>query len=356
MPTPLFSPQTVSHPGQPSVALPYVRLLLDQCRLHGLTRAELLAQAGVPDPLAGTGEDSRIPFTDFMRLCDSAETLLNDPDLALKVGQAIRPGHYGIHGHSVMSAPTLRDCLDRSLRYHALVHNGGRNLLRFEGELAVMCYQSNLPDQAGLGRFQNELCLSAWTAFARWVTGLENHPAAWVSFSHPQPASTDLHQQLFRCPLHFSAPRTAAAFPAILLDLPNPQANPTVVRIMDDLSERALHNLDIGAEPDWLTQARRLIAQQLPQGLPTLHTLAAALALPPAALRQHLKQRHLLLSELLDDTRRQLALGYLRDPTLSLLDITYLLGFSEQSAFNRAFKRWTGSSPGQHRQTLAHTS
>lgn len=324
-----------------SVSLSYVRLLTDYCQMRG---------SALPHGLALSGQEERIPFRDFMALCDQAEQALGDPDLALKVGQTIRPGHYGIHGHAVMSANTLGECLNRSIRYHALVHNGGRNVLLREGDMALMCYQSHLPGIDDLGRFQNELCLSAWTAFARWITGLTEYSATWMSFCHAAPASTELHQTLFRCPILFDAPRNAIAFPATFLDMPNPQANPTVTRIMDELSERSLLALRGNDAPTWLVSARHYIARQLRQGLPTHEEIAAALSLSPNELRNALKKQGLLLTDLLEETRAILAVSYLHDPALSLLDISYLLGFSEQSAFTRAFKRWKGVSPGQFRQ------
>lgn len=334
-----------------TVTVTYLRLLMDYCQQQGVSSSALLSQAGLAIDFDNNDEEARIPFADFMMLCEHAQRLLGDDDLALKVGACIRPGHYGIHGHSVMSARTMGECLDRSLRYHALVHNAARNVLLHEGDLAVMCYECTLPGLTDLGRFQNELCLSAWTAFARWVTGLADYTASWMSFTHPAPTSTLLHEALFRCPLEFSATRNAVAFPARFLDLPNPQANPTVLRIMDELSERALLLHAPNAEPEWLPAARHFIARQLQDGLPTLESLAQGIGHSPNTLRNTLKKHGLLLSDVLDDTRKTLALGYLHDPALPLADIGYLLGFSEQSAFTRAFKRWTGQSPGGYRQS-----
>ncbi len=84
--------------------------------------------------------------------------------------------------------------------------------------------------------------------------------------------------------------------------------------------------------------------------LPDLETAAAALELSPRALKRRLAERDTSFTRIIDDTRRQLALGYIADPALSLVDVAYLCGFSEQSAFNRAFKRWTGVPPGEYRR------
>jgi AraC-like DNA-binding protein len=212
-----------------------------------------------------------------------------------------------------------------------------------------MSYHSNLPELRDLGRLQNDLSLAAWVSFARWLGGITDYPLDWASFSHDQPAHTDLYHEIFECPVRFGAAQNAIAFPAHFLALPNPQTNPVILRIMDDLSERALLILEPIHDPNWLRKARHLISQSLHLGLPSLDQLATQLEMTPRQLRQELKKHNLLFSHLLEETRKHLALGYLRDPGLTYTDIAFMLGFSEQSAFNRAFRRWMHTTPGQYR-------
>lgn len=335
----------------PTVTVQYMRILIDYCENHGLAAPVLLRHAKLATDLLSNAEE-RIAFADFMSLCNSAESLLQDPDLALKVGQEVTAGYYGIHGYSILSAATSGEGLHRSLRYHAMVHTGGRNEFVIEDGMAIMSYHSNMQDMPDLGRFQNELCLSAWVQFARWGSGLTAYSPTYVEFMHAEPADTFRHQQVFNCPLYFSAARNAIAFPAILLELPSPQANPTVLRIMDELSERYLLALGHSNQPEWLNRAQRYIAEYLQNGLPTIEQVAIGIGMSARELQLQLKKNKLLFSKLLDSTRSRLAKSYVCDPTLSLLDISYLLGFSEQSAFTRAFKRWLGKSPGIYRQEI----
>lgn len=335
----------------PTITVQYVRILTDYCQAQGLTMARLLREAGLAqDLLANT--DARVAFADFMRLCEAAEHFLADANLALKVGQEIRPGHYGVHGYAVISSATVGEALQRSVRFYTLVHNGGMNELKIQGDAAAMIYHCNMPDMDDLGRFQNELCFSAWVHIARWATGMGYTPTA-VEFRHPEPVDVSIHQNVFQCPVRFGASRNAIVFPAQWLQLPLPQANPTVLRFMDELSERYLLTLGETGDPAWLAQAQRFIAGTLPDGLPTHEQVARAIGMHAREFRLQLSRHDLLFSELLSSTQARLARSYMSDPTLSLTDITYLLGFSEQSAFNRAFKRWMGMAPGAYRQTLS---
>lgn len=339
---------------EPSVALCYVRLLTDYCTREGLDIDSLCATAGIGlPPISADAEEQRIPFRNFMTLCNHASISLGDDGLGFRLGQAIRPGYYGIHGHGVMCARTFGECLDRSIRFHTLVHDGGRNQLLQEGDQLAMVYRSNLHGLEDLGRLQNELCITGWVAFARWVVGLPNYSATEICFTHPAPVDQAIYQEWFDCPVHFNQARNAAIFPASLLAIENPQANPTVLRILDDLAERTLLILQPANEPDWLLQARHQISTSLHDGLPTQEQVARLLGMSSAEFRYALKKRNLLFTQLLEDTRLTLAQGYLRDPELRYTDISFMLGFSEQSAFNRAFKRWTGMTPRQYRMQHA---
>ncbi len=119
------------------------------------------------------------------------------------------------------------------------------------------------------------------------------------------------------------------------------------------LASRAERLRDTGNDEDVRTQLAQWLAQQLPFGVPTLNEAAAALTRSPRSLQRELEQADTTFKACLADVRRSLADHYLRDPSLSIGDIGVLLGFSEQSAFQRAFKRWHGITPRAYRRRLA---
>ena len=111
---------------------------------------------------------------------------------------------------------------------------------------------------------------------------------------------------------------------------------------------RTLH-AKVPHEPEEIAKARQAIADALRCGEPTLSHIAKHLALSPRTLQRRLGEHALRFADLLDATREGLARSYLNDRKISMAEVAYLLGYSEQSAFNRAFKRWTGVSPTQFR-------
>ncbi len=332
------------------IAVAFVRIVVDYCRSQGLGEAALLKAAGLADDTL-SDPDSWLSLMDFLRLFQTGMDLLQDENFGLHVGQHIKPGYYGVQGYAVISSANGREALVRAQRYYRLVSGVGQMDIEEREDEVVLLWRSNLPGNPYPGRQQAEMVITAWVSLARWAAGLDLAPS-WVSFRHPAPADSQEQQAVFRCPLIFAAQEYALGFPKALLDVPFLQADPAIQQIMDATAERRLAELDKSEEPLWLSECRRAVARALTQGTPLLEDVAPGLGMTPRELRGRLAALDTSFKALLDETRRTLALSLMQDASMSLVDVSFLLGFSEQSAFQRAFKRWTGRSPGQYRQEL----
>ena len=332
-----------------SVSVAYLQGLVDYLARLGIEPAQLLALAQLsPEILAQ--RDQRIAASTYLDLLGQGVRLSGDDCLGLHLGEAIRPGYYGVLGYLIMSCPTLADALHRQARYAALVGNLGHIELEDwpQGDspepLVVHRWTPLLPQQQ---RQIAEETLAGWVTFGRWVTGLDEPPLE-VHFQHPAPADTREHQRLFRCPVKFAQPQNALIFPKRLLTLPLGQADAQVRLMLDAYADRRLSEIEQGHSV--LDRARALLARQLPEQGLELEQLAAQLALSPRTLQRRLREAGLSFSQLVDETRQQLVLHYLRDPALELADIAFLVGFSEAGSLARAFRRWTGQTPAEYRR------
>jgi len=328
----------------------FVRLVTDYVARRGVTADALVAGAALDERYDLSVDGARMAFSDFARLCDHAAEALHDPNFGLHVGQSVKAGHLGSEGVSLMSCTTVREMVERSTRYSTLVFDACRNEFIERDDECVRYWHSNLPGGASPGRLQDEMNLALWITLARWLTGRPDLALRWVSFRHPRPADVREHEALFRCPVQFGAEATALAFDTRYLELPLPQANVAVRRVMDALCERLLAEYGSITDPPWLAACRGAILRSFERGVPSLTSVASAVELGPSQLRAYLAMHGLTFRGLVDDLRRQLALGYVRDPAFKLVEIASLLGFSEQSAFQRAFKRWAGMTPGHYRR------
>lgn len=337
-----------------SVSVAYLQRLLDHLAGLGIDSATLYAPPQ-PGKAAPARQDQRLAASTYLELLGQGVRLSGDDCLGLHLGETMRPGHYGVLGYLAMSCATLADALHRQARYAALVGNLG--LIELEDWPQPPAPEPPLPEPMVVHRWTAllpqqqrqiaEQTLAGWVTFGRWLSGRDEPPYE-VHFQHPAPDDTREHQRLFRCPVKFSQPQTALIFPRRLLGLPLVQADAQVRHLLDAYAERCLRDIQQGnCLPD---RARTLLARQLPEHGACLERLAAQLALSPRTLQRRLSESGLSFSQLLDETRQQLVLHYLRDPALELSDIAFLAGFSEPGSLARAFRRWTGQTPAEYRR------
>ncbi|MBU1285268.1 MAG: AraC family transcriptional regulator [Gammaproteobacteria bacterium] len=334
-----------------SVSVAYLQGLLDYLARQGLDSAELLERVQL-SPQILAQRDQRIAASTYLELLGHGVRLTGDEQLGLHLGEAVRPGYYGVLGYLIMSCATLADALHRQARYAALVGNLGQVDLADEPPRAGLepqvahSWQPLLPQQK---RQLSEETLAGWVTFGHWISGLDIPPTE-VRFQHAAPADTAEYQRIFRCPVLFDQADNALIFPKRLLATPLGQADAQVRLMLDAYADRLLGEIQQGHSV--LDRARLELSRQLPEVGADLQQIAARLALSPRTLQRRLREAGLSFNQLVDETRQQLVLHYLRDPALELAEIAFLVGFSEPGSLARAFRRWTGQSPGEYRRCL----
>ena len=339
--------------GELTYTTGFCRMLTDYLVTHGQDLAPVLGAMGVTaDALHDI--DGRVSRAAFLRAFEIAADQTGDLDLGLHGGESVRPANFGVLGYLMMSCQTMRQAAERHRRWHELIADEERVEYRREGDRSV--HTAYWPERAPNPPACAVACAAASTVtFVRWLTGPDDGLVK-VELPYPEPASRAEHDRLFRCELVFGAPRLVYWRDVAVVNRPLPQDDPALRHQMEERAERlaaARH-----AEQGIVREVRAVVARGLSEGLPDLATTAKLLDLSPRVLERRLADHGTSYSKLVEDARHQLALGYMKDPSLSLLDVAYLLGFSEQSAFQRAFKRWTGLSPGEYRRTskIGHVS
>lgn len=334
-----------------SISIAYVQGLVDHLDRRGVAPQRLLAGVQL-EPSILDQREARIAASVYVDLLELGLALSGDADLGLHLGEAVRPGHFGVLGYLLMSCATLGDALHRQARYAELVGSLGRVELADEPPraghepLVRHSWEPLLPRQQ---RQLAEETLACWLRFGHWISGLQQAPVE-VRFRHPAPADTTEHRRIFRCPVLFGQADNALVFPRRLLALPLGQADSQIQRTLDAYAGRLLEGIRRGEGV--LERARQCLAERLPEQTIDLEALAGELALSPRTLQRRLRDSGLSFSRLVDETRQQLVLHHLRDPALELADVASLVGFSETGSLARAFRRWTGQSLGQYRRTL----
>ncbi len=310
---------------------------------EALLRSVGLAESGEVDP------SFMLRDHDYYRFFERAAAATPDPTtLPLRVGASMRTDDYGPFGFAWKSAATLRGSYERAERY-ALVLT---SVAVYEVEEcfggAYMHLHREGPRSLGM-RLSNEATLASIAAISGEVA---SHPfrAEAVFLKHPGPGDTGAHEAHFGCPVHFGSDKDALQVSHETLRAANRVGDPGIARYFDTLLATEVGTLDDSVPLDRRVLDR--VATALSGGVPALSDVARELGMSGRTLQRRLAAEGESFQTLVDRARRRLALRLLRDdPGIALTEVTFMTGFSDQSAFTRAFKRWTGETPGAFRQS-----
>lgn len=281
-----------------------------------------------------------IPAGPWRALLDAAAERLQVPDLGLQIGMAFEISHLGLLGYALQSCPTLGAALLRLERYERLVNDINRLHWQAVGDDITLEWG----DERGRpGALIDEAAVAALVQATRQVTGQPGLCPRLIAFINPAPPDLAPYRDFFGTEPRFGEPRTRMVFPSAWLDLPLQRHDPVLADLMAAQVEALLGSLP--AEADITHKVRRLLAHGIGSEQASLEAVATALALSPRTLHRRLEAAGTSFRALFEDMRLHLARDYLADPRLTLGDVAALLGFSEQSAFTRAFRRWTGMGP-----------
>ena len=306
---------------------------------HGIDASALFRSAGL-DPDRLRDSNARYPLTGMQRLWTLATSATTDECFGLEVAQAWHPTTFHALGYSALASETLREALQRMVRYGRVVTTGARLELQQNGDEVTVKLLGTLPGGQVVPA-SIDAGVASIVILCRQGRGGQVDPVH-VRLSRPEPACSSRLQAFFGCPIDFGAPDNSLVFKATVLDALLPTANPVLLRVNEQVLTDYLARME---RSEVTVQVQAKLVQLLPSGEVDEATIARALNLSLRSMQRKLKAQGMSFRKLLDDTRRQLAEQYLKDSTLSVSEIAYLLGFAEVSSFSRAFRRWTGHAP-----------
>lgn len=313
---------------------------------HKLDRSMLCGIAGI-DPDVTDSAPTMISAADYYTMLETiAETEYPDIRFLLQVSMSATCSDFGAVGLSWKSAPTLRQSFLRMDRYVRIYNTASTFRLHDKGD--TFWWTHRRPDMARLGLdLSSEGTLATYVSLCREATGPNSRPEA-VQFCHKEPAgSLAVLESHFRCPIHFGADIDALIIPAERLDKPNLVGDESIWRFLTAQIETDI--ADEATDRSLDRQVVLQIADMLSDGIPSLSTVSAGLGMSARTLQRRLSDQGLTFQTLVDEARRETAERFLTDTSYSIAEVAFLTGFSEQSAFTRAFKRWAGQTPGAFR-------
>src|SRR5579859_1255835 len=331
-----------SEPG--TIAICFVAAALESVRARRLDADALLKDVGLSPGLLHSPQ-ARVSAKHYGALWRLVALTLDDEFFG-QDSRRMKSGSFAMICHSVLGCKTLGSAMDRTLRFYALILDDIRGELNRAGsEASILLLQDMIPQRV----FAHETLLMLLHGLACWLVG-RRIPIKRAQFSYAEPAHSAEYRLMYCTNLSFQAPHTAIVFDSAHLALPVVQNERTVKDFLRNAPENILLKYKNGSSLG--ARIRRRLRQSLPGELPEFEEVATEMGMTPATLRRRLHEEGTFYQSIKDQLRRDLAIGYLSHSRRSAMDIGLELGFSERSAFHRAFKKWTGASPGEFRRRL----
>jgi len=314
----------------------------------------IFGNSGIAPDMAGA-PTLKLKLAAYCRLFEQAARQIagdkgSPGNFGLHFGQQFQPRDLGMWGYAAISSPNLGSALDNLVRlFHFHQESSAMQLVKGADGLMRLEYQiysSEIVER----RQDAELSLGMFTNVIRDCCGPKWAPVE-VHFEHPRPEFWKEHETAFDAPVYFSQPTNALLFRPELLERSMPGRDLQLLTMM----QTCLESLGSHRPGDdgLVDRVKTAIRVSLPGGYPSLDQIAMSLRVPAAAIQRELSAAGLTYKDAVETTRQSLARMYLDQRQLPLTEIALLLGYSELSAFTRAFTRWTGASPRAYRK-LSH--
>jgi AraC-like DNA-binding protein len=315
----------------------------------GLLKA-ITAADGNPDQIlhklgieraAFSNPDGFIPSSIFAGVLEEAARVTADDCFGLHLGERFNPKNVGPLMYVALNSPTIGAGLENVGRYQRVLNEAAKWFFTVEGDRGYIRFR--LTDLGIAAPRQHHECSMAVALNTfRIMVGSQWVPQE-VQFAHEAPAQISEHLRIFSSPVLFGYETNAFVVEPEFIERQVPAADPRLYRILKQYLEGVLSAMP--REDGLLASVRRTIAELMRDGDPKLARVAKKMAMGPRTLQRRLKEYGFDFKKLVEDTRQRFAVSYLKDRKNSLTEVAFLLGYSELSAFNRAFKRWTRSTP-----------
>lgn len=314
-----------------------VRLTMQE----GLSPALLDHHRGRKEIIAG---DKYIPMELLLEVYELADQHM-EAGFGVRQGQQLTADDYGTLGLSWKTCWRAKDVLDRVERYMVLVTDHGQARIE-ERQGITSIHLIREARRKGL-ETANEATFVMLTGVLKEITHQEIHPVK-VHFQHHTPEAAPF-VDFFQCPVHFGQAENSLHFKTSDIDIPTVKADKSIHQFLVERMDEEKKGIHANADR-LLGEIHKIIAESLPSGIPSIIQVAEYLGMSARTLKRRLAEKGLTFRDLIQTIQQDVSIDLLRNSSQSMGEIAFQTGFSEQSAFNRAFRRWTGQSPADYRK------
>ncbi len=318
----------------------WVLAIVRAMRASDIDVEQVLTEIGM-DPALLEGGYSRYSQEQISRLWRKAIELSGDTDFGLKVVSEIRPATFHVVGYAMSCSGTLARALHRFAFYCRLISDSATATITETGDTTTLEF---LFDTGGTPLIYQTIdtVLAGTLSFTRWIIGEQIEPVE-VRLQHAPPANDAAYRAFFRAPIQYDAAQNCIVFRKADLERPILAADEELASMLDSVANRYLEQRMSGR---MAVRVRDLLIATLTNGAVSKSDVARQLNMTERTLLRRLKAEGTTFVDVLNGVRQELAFQYLQRPGITVSEVAYMLGFSDENTFSRAFKRWTGRRPG----------
>ena len=343
---PRGGPEPLVTKRKPTVAMPLLNRIITFAETLGVPRASFVEQLGLePDALADF--DSRVAHAVVDRAWALGATLTGDDAFGLHLGERSPLGAFDLFDLRFANSETVHDAIRQLARYQRLIGEGAQMRVTVEADVARIGLHELDPAHY-TQRHEMECLFALGLARVRWVTRRPIEVIE-VAFRHGPPEDTREYRRFFRAPIVFGAARSEIVVPAETLLLPTIGATPGVAAVIDRFATRLLSELP-ELQLDVSERAQQVIREILKGVRPTITSVARRMGMSGRTLQRSLGREGTEFQALLEQVQFEAAKRLLALDSSSTDEIAFVLGFSDRTTFHRAFRRWSGTTPGEFRK------
>ncbi|MFY0654589.1 MAG: AraC family transcriptional regulator ligand-binding domain-containing protein [Cyclobacteriaceae bacterium] len=324
------------------ISISLYRKVLNHAISEGMSRDDFLQ---LPTPIDTIDNIQAVPADHFFELHELVDEKLG-PGFSVRVGQQMKIEDYGVLGLSWRTCSWAGEIFDRCERYFKMLSDTYVfKVNKEESNSYVYLYRDAYRRGVALS---NEATFSATVVVLQAMTDTGISPIQ-VSFKHGRPAELSSYQKAFNCPILFDQPENYIAYKSSDLETRTAKADASINQFLLERVEEEAKGLEVSANKI-ASDIESLIKDALPSGIPSISQIGEYMGMSNRTLTRRLSENGVTFRDLIQRTQEGVSKKLLRQTNRSIAEIAFETGFSEQSAFNRAFKRWTGLSPVQFRK------
>jgi AraC-like DNA-binding protein len=320
------------------------RKVIDHALAEGMSLNDF---KDIPVPVDDLKDLQALPADDFFRLHEIIDQSL-PPGFSVRVGQEMKIEDYGVLGLSWRTCANAGEIFERCERYFALLSN--TYVFKVEPKDTISFIHLHRDAYRRGVELSNEATFSATVVVLKAMTETDIAPVS-VSFKHSAPSDMKSYQKAFGCPVQFEQPNNFIAYRTPDLKIRTAKADQSINKFLLERIEEETKGIEISSGKIVL-DVQSLIKDALPSGIPGISQVGEHMGLSSRTLTRRLSESGTTFRNLIERTQQEISMGLLKNSSMSLGEIAFQTGFSEQSAFNRAFKRWTGQTPKEYRKTI----